>query len=164
MFTSEIENLLTNSLSTTKTEFLGVFARDQLPSPTHFPCCFVANTDVEGQPGTHWVAFYVEAPTHMEFFDSYGHHPTFYDFDTSALIHFNTQQFQAINSAVCGHYCIYFLHLRSRRMTLGAIVKQLADCGTCTDHCVTMFVKHLAHGVRAPPHCTGQCCKPRGRE
>lgn len=162
MHTTEIESALSSSLRTTKTEFLGVFARDRLPTVTSYPSCFVANTDVAGQPGMHWVAFYVEHPTHMEFFDSYGNHPSFYDFDTRSLIHYNTMQFQALDSAVCGHYCIYFLHHRARRMTLSAIVKQLADCGNCTDHCVTEFVKHLTH--HTPTHCTGQCCKPRSRK
>ena len=53
-----------------------MFPCDQLPTSfIRYPSAYVSNTDPISHPGTHWVAFYHESPSSLEFFDSYGLHP-----------------------------------------------------------------------------------------
>jgi hypothetical protein len=48
--------------------YLGCFPADELPTPKKWPCCLVSNTDMSNEPGTHWVAMFMEAPRRVEFF------------------------------------------------------------------------------------------------
>ena len=115
--------------------FLGVFPLDLFPfddflsfSATNSSyqqnisskvlCCIV-NTDPSNKPGTHWVAFFMEKSNKqisstLEFFDSYGLHPSAYSFNvTNFNIIYNKETLQSISSNVCGHYCMLYLYLRS---------------------------------------------------
>ena len=111
MNTEELRNILTRLLPSNKVNFLGVFARDQIPSLENieYPACFVANTDPESMPGEHWVAFYVKTMHKIDFFDSYGFHPRVYGF-TLPITSYNHTQYQSFNSRVCGHFCILYLY------------------------------------------------------
>ena len=71
----------------TKTNFLGVFASDRMPSiheidnscKNHHYCALIVNTDFSDKPGQHWVA-YLYLPNHTaEFFDSNGQPPSTYN-------------------------------------------------------------------------------------
>ena len=92
-------------------KFLGVFPADKIPLPlTKWPAGFVANTDPEGEPGQHWVAMYQKSPfAQLEYFDSYGYDPSFYDFNLPDSLTFSDRQLQSPGSDVCGNYCVYFL-------------------------------------------------------
>jgi len=75
MNTREIASVLRN-LPYTKSSFQGVFPSDKLPTKIqHYPAAFVANVDPQGQPGSHWCAFYFDQDEHGEFFYSYGRKP-----------------------------------------------------------------------------------------
>ncbi|KAK3741851.1 hypothetical protein QZH41_018850 [Actinostola sp. cb2023] len=58
--------------------FLGVFPADRLPSTRRPGTGLIANTDLSDQPGTHWVAMYLDDDGQAEFFDSYGQTPHSY--------------------------------------------------------------------------------------
>ena len=117
MNTQQIDSILRRILPKNKVNFLGVFARDQIPyslfaSSNNFPLCFVANTDPSTQPGEHWVAFFLSSPNKIEFFDSYGLHPRVYDF-TLPVTTYNHTQYQTFDSKVCGYFCILYLYSRT---------------------------------------------------
>ena len=59
--------------------FLGCFARDELPESVPRPSCLIANTDLAGDGGKHWVAFYFTDDDKGEFFCSYGSPPFEYE-------------------------------------------------------------------------------------
>ena len=99
----------------TRPLFKGVFSADKLRRFTEYPHCFVANTDVSGQPGTHWVAFYIQTPTTTEYFDSLGEWPpqsqnifNYLSRNYENII-FNTKKIQATYEDACGPFSIYFL-------------------------------------------------------
>ena len=78
MNTSQIWTALKSDPVTGK-KFLGVFPADRLPKEIEsYPKGFIANTDVSGKRGTHWVAFYFPSEGKAEFFDSYGQPPERY--------------------------------------------------------------------------------------
>ena len=162
----QIEYILARALRSTGTKFLGVVAADELPTPTTFPSCFVANTDPHTKRGSHWVAFYYDTPDDLDFFDSYGMPPEFYDFPSLSLprtVRVSREEYQSLTSNVCGHYCIYFLARRSRRQTLSSILQSLRKCGACTDHCVKNFVTDLIDSdyLTLPTLCSSQSCHSR---
>jgi len=166
MNTNEIEEILRHGLQGTKLNFLGVFASDRLPTLiTSFPSCLVANTDPHNQPGTHWVAFNFISPTELEFFDSFGMHPFVYGFNLDYKVHFNEHQIQSFDSAVCGHYCIYFLYQRARSLDLVSICKNLLRHGNSADHFVEKFVACLVNSrqVNISCRCPGQCSQPHSK-
>ena len=159
-----IDSILVDGLCGSGTRFLGVFPRDRIPihDLTHFPCAYVANPDTHSRPGRHWVAFYHESPTHLEFFDSYGALPDLYGFPIPCKFtneFYNSYSIQALFSSVCGEHCIYYLYYRSQNFPLHLILLSL-KLTTMPDKFVRIFVSHLPRSII---HCCypDQICLPR---
>ncbi len=111
MDTAHVSSVLENIISPHTCEFLGTFPRDLIPKTiVRRPACLVANTDVSGEKGQHWVAIYYLGDNTSEFFDSYGLDPTLYGFDIGMGTFMDGEPIQSIESDVCGHHCIYFLY------------------------------------------------------
>ena len=99
---------------------IGVFAADKLPMQLpSTPFGFIANTDIHTKPGKHWCAFFSNKQGHFDFFDTYGKTPLQNSpyFEKwlkikSRSVKTSSLQIQSDNSAVCGFYCILFLHER----------------------------------------------------
>lgn len=140
----------------TRNAFLGVFPSNQLPRRIHhYPTCFIANTDPSYESGTHWLAFYLPSPHHLEFFDSYGHEPTEFPGSIRTFVrrfphvNFNAMTLQSNISAVCGQYCIYYLYCKCRGYSLNDILLSFVPNQLCNDRNVYNFVTHH-FSVRAP--------------
>ena len=150
MNTGELEQIICRSVILPKVKFLGVFPQDHtqflvahtLEAHT-FPICFVSNTHPSTRVGEHWVAFYYSNENSAEFFDSYGLHPSLYEFHFTPRT-WNTHSLQQLNSNVCGHYCIYFLYHRIRNKTLPEIVAPFSSQDLAwNDKQVVDFLSHL---------------------
>ena len=143
-----------------KALFQGVFPSDQLPIQVQrYPACFVANVDPKGRPGSHWCAFYFTQDQQGEFFDSYGRKPheytqAFKDFieRNSKQWTYNEQCLQSLNSNVCGHYCLFYIMCRCRRVSMKTIVNRFSKNTVRNDSLVYRFItKHfgfLFHSLR----------------
>jgi hypothetical protein len=108
--------------------WLGVFARDKVPQIANikeYPCTFIANTDTSNQPGMHWVAFFLDSPYHVEFFDSYGFPSFVYGF-TYPVHSYSPLCLQSDKSNVCGHYCIFYVISRSLCRSLTCILSHFS--------------------------------------
>ncbi|GFX27679.1 uncharacterized protein TNCV_2129201 [Trichonephila clavipes] len=94
---------------TTSPYFQGVYSRDTLP-PLEENMCAIVNSDDSSQPGTHWLALFVNDKRELEFYDSFGQPPVFYNISTTTYLDvlWNSKVFQSPASNVCGQYCIYF--------------------------------------------------------
>jgi hypothetical protein len=108
--------------------FEGVFAADTLPRRLHKrPALIICNTDPVSKPGEHWVAFYVDKNGDGEFWDSYGmppiipQHRQFLDRLCRKWV-YNHTSLQAIDSLVCGEYCVLYLIHRAHGYTLRRFV------------------------------------------
>ena len=97
--------------------FQGVFAADTLPR--HIikkQGYYIINTDPIRKPGRHWVAAAIDCHGHGEFFDSYGMSPYTPEHRQFLNRHckswkYNHVDLQALDSTVCGQYCVmYLLH------------------------------------------------------
>lgn len=151
MNTIQLQQILTRD-KFTREKFIGVFPSDQLPTEIpYYPCCFIVNIDPSNQPGIHWVAFYITSSSYIEFFDSYGNAPSYYEgFISNFALNFmnivyNPMILQSNISAVCGHYCIYFLYSRCRGRSLRTILSSFVSKNICNDKRVYDFVWKRFH-------------------
>lgn len=131
----------------------GVFPADRIPSRWSRPTAIVANTDDHTQPGTHWIAIYVDNNGHGTFFDSYGlpplisRHRNRLRRNTTAY-DWNTKPLQSIKSKVCGEYCIMFLDFMSRGYSLAAFCRIFSTNKVKNDNIVKRYYKKLKHVKR----------------
>jgi hypothetical protein len=125
--------------------FRGVWAANEIPpNLENLPAGIVVNTDRNGQPGAHWVAFYQETPEKIEYFDSYGRE-----------IHKNIASSQLLNgkviikqdsilqsniSTVCGQYCMFFLLKRASGTDFSSFVKTFSSNTLTNDRLVCKTV------------------------
>lgn len=164
-----IERVLEASIAPDKARFEGVFAKDQVPDPTrltHFPCCFVANSDPSTEKGTHWLAFYYPYSSEQcEFFDSYAMNLKSYGFGECAeVVKSSDVPLQSLNSSTCGEFCIYYLNKRSLAHTFDSIVNSFSRLNTRTND--LRVKKHVSTLIPRPAHLLAhrpdacQLCKP----
>jgi hypothetical protein len=71
MNTLEIDHVLKTHPSTSNV-FKGVYARNRLPRRLNVPSALIGNTNPDDQPGTHWVALYIDANSRGEYYDPTG--------------------------------------------------------------------------------------------
>jgi hypothetical protein len=134
--------------------FLGVFPRDMIPQASHYPSCLIANTDTNGEPGSHWVAIVYVSPQETEFFDSFALPPYMYNIRLLCT-RSSVKQIQCNFSTTCGHHCLYFLYLRSLGFSIYQIVNSFDTEYHRNDSLVRDFVSY--HRSKCPVHFTCQC-------
>ena len=147
--------------------WLGVFARNELPDLTKEirPFALVLNTDPRSKPGQHWLAHFGPKDGPIELFDLFGLSSYYYRLEYLRRTH-SLIQLQSLFSAFCGHYCIYFLYMRSHKRslfnkhTLYNIVQMLMRLPV-PDNYIKNFIDNLQRTYRIiyPCNRTGQCCK-----
>src|SRR5438552_12933116 len=123
---------------------------------------FILNTGDSSTDGEHWVCL-LNNPGSVEFFDSYGLHPTvcFPNLQFKKPLICNEMWIQDVASNVCGHHCLYFLHKRRHQIGKMEDLKYLysENCHSSNDKLAHEFVK--SHYCIAFKHKTGkQCCIP----
>ncbi len=174
MRASEITDLLDRILEPDKVNFLGVFARDHLPTltvQTRFPACLVVNSAKSSEGGENWLALYFLDHTHCEYFDSYAFPYGFYGL-TNYLSKFtitasSDHQLQSIDSSVCGHYCIFYLFHRSRGIPMYRILRtfSLTDKNLNDKHILEIvksnFVMYHSHQFHSNCACPNFSCLSR---
>lgn len=127
----QIEKVLKSDLHAKKL-FLGVFARDELPTKLKYPSFFILNTHSRSQPGEHWLAIFYDKIGRAEFFDSYGQSPEFYGLKkyldtTSTNWTYNKKCLQSFFSNYCGLYCLFYLYQKSKGISLFEILNNFEN-------------------------------------
>lgn len=151
MNTIQLRRILSGDKFTRKS-FIDIFPSNYLPNEiSKYPSCFVVNVDTSSEPGSHWLALYISTPNSIEFFDSYGNAPTYYegfisDFVSKyPLVNYNPMVLQSNISAVCGHYCVYFLYFKCRGQSLKRLLSTFVTKSICNDKRVYDFVLKRFH-------------------
>jgi hypothetical protein len=93
---------------------VGVYAADRLPSNFNKPAAFIVHSENSDIEIGHWSAIYVPKKGPPQYFDSYGLDPLIPNHISflkrlSKNVYINKQCFQALDSKVCGGYCLLFL-------------------------------------------------------
>ncbi|CAG2190060.1 unnamed protein product [Mytilus edulis] len=132
-------------------QVIGIFAADEIPKKIpFFPIAFILNTDDRKQPRSHWLSIYLPSAHKAEFFDSYGHSPSFYsrklqdvfNINQMTVIH-NRKRLQSSYSNTCGYYCIFYLMCRCRKMEMGDIVKDFSHDYDVNDIYVSDLISNI---------------------
>jgi len=100
-------------------EFIGVFARDQLPKKILWPCSLIVNTDNMNDSGEHWLSIYFNKDGICEFFDPLGFSPKYHNFEefikkNCVKYYYNKNQIQSLLSKNCGYFCCLFIFKKAR--------------------------------------------------
>lgn len=108
-----------------------VFAANRLPIHMTSPVYLISNLDPDTKPGSHWVAIYIDSNGVGEYFDTFGrkpegYHLSFLKRNTSRWRH-NNKVIQSIFSSVCGEYCLLFLYLKYRGLSLRSFVNMFNE-------------------------------------
>lgn len=142
----QIKNILSHH-KTTKKYFINVFPSDMLPNKiTRFPACFISNIDPSYLEGSHWVSFYIPSADRVEFFDSYGHPPDFFqgpisDFASRySQVIYNPLTLQTNVTAVCGQYALFFLICKCRGESMKKFLSRFVTENMSNDQRVYNFV------------------------
>ena len=130
-----------------------VICADELPAFLQKrPAAYVVNTDRCGLPGKHWTVFYFPRKGNVcEFFDSLGQTPEHYHNRFRQVLVANGPKYryvkhrlQALDSDVCGQYCIYYIVQRgSGRTMMGICNDFFIDKHHLNDAFVSLFTNAL---------------------
>ena len=151
--------------------FQGVFAADTLP--THIykkPAYYIINTDPIRKSGRHWTAMSIDCHGRGEFFDSYGmspytpEHRRFLDRHCKSW-KYNHVDLQALDSTVCGQYCVLYLLHKSHGYSLTDFVNMYFsnDCNKNDKIVNEMFHRYMENVKLCDDIIvkTQTCCKRR---
>jgi len=134
--------------------FHGVFASDALPHTTvQLPAMFIVNTDPRSKPGSHWQAIFIDCDRRGEFFDSYGlppyipHHVAFLKRACKSY-KYSHVDLQALNSSVCGQYCVMFLLFKAHGYSMRHFVKYFSSHCENNDKMVNKMFKRYSKSVK----------------
>ena len=155
MRTSQLARLL-NTHKVTRKVFKGVYPCNRIPRTLPKTTAFIVNTDPDGKPGRHWIAYYC-TPSHIYFFDSYGQAPWKKELKKPMTLRKYKKYFGRRvqgHSQVCGHYCLYFILAMAKKWSLKCFGNNLND----NDMLVVRLIRHhfykkpstksLSHGTR----------------
>ena len=115
-----MDTLDLNTLLQHNPAFMGTYPRDMLPDARNcrLPFGLIVNTDKASDPGTHWIAIYVDNAGHGTYFDSFGLAPQHSEI-TSFLNQvcprgwsYNSYALQDITGDTCGVYAAMYLETR----------------------------------------------------
>ena len=149
--------------------FHGVYACDTLPRALfQLSALFIVNTDPASKPGTHWQAIFVDKDRRGEFFDSYGL-PPFVPQHVQFLnkmcksYKYNHVDLQALDSSVCGQYCVMYLLFKAHGFSMTHFVKHnfTADCKK-NDKAVQKMFQNYSKNVKLCDNFLSKnqsCCK-----
>lgn len=126
--------------------FEGVFAADTLPRRLNKnPALVIMNVDVIKKPGSHWQAVFIDKNGKGEFFCSYGlppfvsHHRNFLNRVCKSW-KYNPVSLQALDSTVCGHYCLLYLIHKSHGYSLNDFVNMYFDENADKNDAIVKFI------------------------
>lgn len=146
-------------------EVYGVFASDEISDIQLKPNTgFIVNTDVKRLPGKHWVAFFLSESHTLEIFDSYGSSANqlliyFKDFMVKySNVRVNRKRLQSRETAVCGHYCLFYLMCRTRGYTMDHITDLFSDNYKLNDQFVYNFIDERFHCCMTFVNYVSQSC------
>ena len=132
-----------------KRNFCGVIPIDYLPKKKLTKTCsFIVNTDNSSEPGKHWVAIYAPIKGYIEYYDPFGLKPLnieIYEFININKKNFtyNAEPIQSSYSSKCGLFCLFYILLRSRKISTEKINKFFNNFTNHNDYIIEKIFKHL---------------------
>ena len=115
--------------------FKGVYPINKLPRKkiTERPIGLILNLDYSNEPGSYWVALFINEKNEAFYFDSYGfpnfneYLLKFFNLNEVKYIYFNKFQAQSNNSKTCGTFCILFIKMLCNSYSLSDFLKLFSN-------------------------------------
>lgn len=130
MFSHQLQQIVQRDVRT-GSQFLGVYAADELPERMPPQTMAIVNCCNRYKPGGHWLALFQNSNETLEIFDSFGLNPNVYNLrdklPLSSVIAYSAKQLQSIDSTVCGQYCLYYCYKKARGSALSDIVSIFSE-------------------------------------
>ena len=160
MDTKDILQVVKSS-SKLKDVFIGVFPSDRLPKKIEkYPVALIVNVDDHTQPGSHWLAVYIDQHHSGEFFYSYARHPLMYNEHFVNFLNqhcrewvFNEKALQSYWSTVCGQYCLFYLLNKVKGESLGSILAHFTHNRVQNDRNVHAYINRPLPHSRTHARC-----------
>ena len=95
-----------------------------LPVINDYSSFFISNSDPHYKIGSHWMCFYAISSKKFEFFDSFGRAPyilSHLKYLKNKTVSYNDKCIQHPLSLNCGLYCIYYMIMKHKGLSLGDI-------------------------------------------
>lgn len=139
---------ISKALCLARASSVGVYAADRIPFKLELPAALIVNTDPASQPGTHWIAIYIDKYGSGVYFDSYGEKPRSKHHRhrlrrLCKTIEYNTKRLQSWDSKVCGEYCIMFIYNMCSGRSLRSFCKLFSHNTRLNDRIVSNYCKIL---------------------
>lgn len=131
--------------------FLGVFARDELPIITKYPCSFIFNDLPKSKRGRHWLAVHFISKENVIFYDSFAFPPSDYSLKSylkryANKCQSNMIQHQPVDSVNCGLYCICILISLAHEQQFHKLVNNFFTSNVNeNENVLEFFFKKLPH-------------------
>ena len=115
--------------------FKGVYSLDEIKNLKiqQRPFSIVINLDYSDEPGSHWVALFVDEKNIAIYFDSFGF-PNFNEYFLNFLkinkintVYCNRFHLQANYSKTCGAYCILFIKMCCNGFSFNEFIKLFSN-------------------------------------
>ena len=108
----------------------------------------ITNTDTSDGAGKHWVTFYFPERQPIEYFDSLGKDPEYYEVGFEQKLRHPYRRMmspiQANTSDTCGHYCIYYIAERFKGGTMEDVMSRFdVNRPDLNDDYVRRYVEEL---------------------
>ena len=107
-------------------EFGGVYSINEIPHTLQAGYFYIFNTAPSWHPGEHWISVY--SGDEIECFDPLAEKDTFQEFKAliPGLKRTNNTPVQHILSTSCGEYCLFYICMRCRGISLDCIIDFLS--------------------------------------
>ena len=126
MNTIQLNKILFN-FPTTKDNYAGTFAIDQLPKKIKYPSSMIINNQKSTQTGAHWIGIYFDRNYKAIFFDSFAQTAKSYKLDKFLKRHslsiIENKKILQSYSSYCGYYCVLFIIFISLGYSLKRFLK-----------------------------------------
>lgn len=112
-----------------KNYYNNVYSIDTLPRfIKKVPAFLIINTSPSYVENGHWLAIYIHKNRYLEFFDSYGLSPKYYNLNkfirnNSNYFSYNNIQLQSFITKTCGYFCLIFLLLKCHKININNFFK-----------------------------------------
>ena len=112
--------------------FRGVISRDEIPSISN-KGYYICNLNDSTQTGSHWVGIHIKVNI-VEYFDSFGLNAPEELVELTNRLRlnylYNSTQYQALTSVLCGYYCLYFVNESYRGSSYYHLLKPFSHSDT----------------------------------
>ena len=172
--TEELTNALLSMLRGTSVARVFVIASDEMREVDFdgpFPIAIIQNTDKKTKPGKHWICYYIkkfkvcfqdEPLNYCFYFDSFGSSPSSYNVQTppGRLITTNFRTLQSSESALCGHFCLYYAYHCAIGLSYANFLgRNFSENTAQNERLVLNFFRNLAINERKIKcTCNQSCC------